>query len=117
MIDVKVVALSIVHSDRKLDQTMIIVACEDKSVHMLKYQTSKHLFDAGNEVDKIFACLDEGQLTIAMLLKKYSTVNKIWNQTLQVYTLLIDFYKITNTNYYFVKFFSIRFGLLEEMKS
>lgn len=90
MIDVKVLALSIVHSDRKLDQTMIIVACEDKSVHMLKYQTSKHLFNAMNEVDQIFACLVDGQLTVAMLLKKYSIENDNWNQTLQVDILFTD---------------------------
>lgn len=71
MIDKRVSALSIVHSEQKYDQTMIIVTCEDLSVHMLKFQMSKHLFDTSDVVEQIFTCFDHGNLIIACLLKKH----------------------------------------------
>lgn len=69
MINEKVSALSIIYSDQKFDETMIIVACEDLSVYMLNYQTSQYLFNTSNKVDKLYVYSDNGNLTIAMKLK------------------------------------------------
>lgn len=68
IIDKKVTALSIIHSEQKVDQTMIIVACEDLSIYMLKHQTSKFLFNTTEKVKQIFACCDHDQLNIVLLL-------------------------------------------------
>lgn len=60
---------------------MIIVACEDLSVHMLKFQMSKHLFDTSDKVEQIFTCFNHGNLIIACLLKKHED----FKQIMQVY--------------------------------
>lgn len=70
VIDKRVSVFSIVHLDQKLDKTMIIVACEDLSVHLLKFQTSQYLFNTLDKVEQIFTCFDHGNLTLALLLKK-----------------------------------------------
>jgi hypothetical protein len=63
---------------------MIIVACEDLSVHMLKHQASTFLFNTNEKVDQIFACCDHGQLIIVLLLNVDIKENEPFNQTVQV---------------------------------
>jgi len=70
MIDKRVSSLSIVHLDQKIDKTMIIVACEDLTVHTLKFRTSQYLCDTLDKVEKIFTCFDHGHLILAVLLNK-----------------------------------------------
>lgn len=77
MIDKKVSALSIVHSEQKYDQTMIIVTCEDLTVHMLKFKESHYIFDTLEEVEQIFTCFDHGNLIIACLLKEHEEFKQI----------------------------------------
>lgn len=84
LIDTRVSALSIIHSEPTFDQTMIIVACEDLSVHMLKHRMSKFLFKTTDKVDQIFACCDHGQLIIVLLLNININENEPFNQTIQV---------------------------------
>lgn len=70
MIDKRVSALSIVNLDQKLDKTIIIVACEDLSVHLLKFQSSQYLFNTIDNAQQIFVCFDHSDLTLAVLLNK-----------------------------------------------
>lgn len=71
IIDKKVSAVSVVHSDKKLDKTMIIVACTDLSIYALKFKIAQHLFDSYKIVDRIFTFYDGDVLVIAALLKCY----------------------------------------------
>lgn len=89
IIDQRVSALSIIHSDNSLDQTMIIVACEDLSVHVLKFDSSQYIVDTSDKVDQIFAHYDHGHLTIAFLLKNCTTKNEKLNQVVEVNQLLL----------------------------
>lgn len=88
MIDNRVSALLIVNSNRKIDQTMIIVACDDMSVHMLKHHTSKYIFNTFNEVDQIFACFECDNLTLACLIK-CTQLHEKFQQCIQVKQLLL----------------------------
>lgn len=71
MIDKKVLALSVVHSEKKLNKTMIIVACADLSVYAMKFEAPQHLFDSYKTVDRIFTFYDGDILVVATLLKYY----------------------------------------------
>lgn len=82
MIDERVLALTIVQSHQFFDQIMIIVACEDLSVYSMQFQTSEYLFTTSQLVEKIFACFDCGDLTIAFLLKQSIKIDQaieIWS--------------------------------------
>lgn len=115
MINKRVSAIKILHSDRLIDQTVIIVAFNDLSVHMLKYQTSEYLFDSISEVDQIFGCFEHGQLTVALIQNHFSKENENLNQTLKVNLHFCTLY-YTHTHtckhiylYTYILFF-IRFG-------
>lgn len=82
----------IVNSNRTLDQTMIIVACDDFSIHMLKHQTTKHIFTTFNRVDQIFACFESDNLTLACLIK-CTHFNEKFEQCIQVKQFLYIFCK------------------------
>lgn len=81
MIDERILACSIMHSNKKLDKTMVIVACEDLTVHALKYKSSKYLFSTTGRVEQIFTYCDDNNMVIVTLLKlfleKYKTVHRI----------------------------------------
>lgn len=68
LIDNKVSTLSIAYSKPSVDESIVIVACEDLSVHILRHQSSEHLFNTENKVDRIYACFDSNTTTLAMLL-------------------------------------------------
>lgn len=80
MINKKVSALKILYTDQLVDQTVIIVAFNDLSVHMLKYETSEYLFDSISEVNQIFGCFEYGQTTVALIQNNFSKED----QTLEV---------------------------------
>lgn len=84
MIDKRVSAIKILHSDQVVDQTVIIVAFNDLSVHMLKYKTSEYLFNSLGEVNQIFGCFKYGKVTVALIRKNFSKENEYCNQTLEV---------------------------------
>ncbi|VVC32819.1 Hypothetical protein CINCED_3A002930 [Cinara cedri] len=84
LIDNRVSAFKIVNSNRKIDQTMILVACVDYSVHMLSHQTSKHLFDSVNEVEEMYACYEYDTLTLGCLLK-YQTYQENYEQIIEIW--------------------------------
>uniref|UniRef100_A0A2H8TPT9 Apoptotic protease-activating factor 1 n=1 Tax=Melanaphis sacchari TaxID=742174 RepID=A0A2H8TPT9_9HEMI len=76
MIDEQVLALTIIHPNQIVDQTMIIAACKDLSVYCMKFQTAEYLFKTSQMVDQIFASFDHDVLTIAFLLKQCIKVNE-----------------------------------------
>lgn len=83
--EIRILALKIVKSQQYFDQTMIIVACHDLSVYIMKYQTSEYLCKTSSTVEQIFASFDCGYLTIAFLLKKYTKKSeKYFNQVIEV---------------------------------
>lgn len=68
---------------------MIIVACEDLSVHVLRFDSSQYIVDTSDKVDQIFTCLDHGHLTIAFLLKTCTTKNDHFNHVIEVNQFLL----------------------------
>jgi len=100
MIDNSVSTLSIIHLDNKSGQTIIIVACEDLSVHLLKSQTSQYLFNTGFEVDRIFTYNDYDYLIIAVLLKKNDLpYNVIEESNIQMIFMSIKYF-VNDYNYF-----------------
>lgn len=76
--------MSIVHSDKKKDKTMVIVACEDFSIHSLNIETSKCLFKSSSLVDQIFTYYDGDYLIIATLSRGLLKENMADNHELEV---------------------------------
>lgn len=92
MIDKKISTVSIVHSKQELEKTMVIVACEDKSIHALKFQSSEYLFSTLGNVEHIFACYDNGNLVIASLSKEFTRTCKTVHKTVQVSIIILNYY-------------------------
>lgn len=68
---------------------MIIVACDDLSVHSLKQNSAEYLFSTSNKVDKIYACCNFNVLIVAMLLKTVERKNEMLCQKIEVIIYIV----------------------------
>ncbi|XP_050540508.1 apoptotic protease-activating factor 1-like isoform X2 [Daktulosphaira vitifoliae] len=87
LIDNKVSTLCIAYSKPTVDELIVIVACEDLSMHILKHKTSEHLFNTENKVDRIYACFNSDNITLAMLLLALEIKNGDSYQVIEVWNM------------------------------